>query len=1147
MTDFPIVGVGCSAGGLEPLRALFQSMPREPGMAFVVINHLDPTKESQMAELLGNCTEMPVTQISEAVQVEPNSVYIIAPDQELVIDKGVLLPRKPQAERGHRHPVDTFLRALAEDQGLRAIAIILSGTGSNGSTGLRFIKAEGGIVIVQEPETAKFTGMPRSAIGTGNADLVLAPEKMGEALVGMAGQEHVRQPAKVIEQKEPREELRSVLSLVRVRTGKDFSGYKNSTLLRRILRRMGLHRIPTITEYLDRLRTDEEELNALLGDLTINVTGFFRDPEAWETLKKKVVEPMVQERRNGGTVRVWVPGCSTGEEAYSIAMLFTEAADKAGKRFDLRLFATDVDERVLPVARAGRYPGSIALDVREDRLGRFFDQEDDTWVVRRQLREMITFAPQNLLQDPPFSRQDLVSCRNLLIYLEPRLQKRVLGLLHFAVREGGFLFLGPAETVGPAEGLFEPISKKWRIYQRIGPTRHDIFDFPLETPSHHAASGENVPPERVQETFRAGEALDRALLERYAPASVLIDHRFIVQYSRGTTDEYLRPPTGEPSYNLISMAREGLQAPLRNALRKATDQRKEVSARAHVWRNWSMHPVRFTVTPLPKPRSMLMVTFSELETAAHKSAEPQPEAEADQSELQAELDSTREDLRRTIEEMEAANEELKASNEEIRSMNEELQASNEELETSKEELQSLNEELNTVNSQLQSKVDELEESTADLNNLLEATHVASLFLDRDLCVRWFTPAMKDLFDLRQSDMGRPISHFAPKFHDSNFVKDAETVLRKLTPVNAEVSTDGGWTYLRQITPYQGREGRIGGVVVTFMDISERKEWENALEAQRLYAEQIVETVREPLLVLNPDLTVRSANKSFYATFQVAPEETEGRAVYDIGQRQWDIPELRRLLEEILPANIEFNDFEVEHDFPEIGRRSMLLNGRQIDHVELILVAIEDITGRREAERERELLTRELSHRVKNTLAVVQSLAVQTDGNIGSVEQYRDVFLGRLQAMAQAHGLLLQDKWRGASVDDVVREALAPFRLERLELVEIEGEPVSLKPKQTLALSLILHELSTNAAKYGALSEPQGRVRVSWEVRFDEGAGKIRLLWQEQGGPKATAPEQKGFGTQLIEQASDYELHGEAHLDFAYEGLVCTIEFPLEAE
>ena len=1121
-------------------------MPRDPGMAFVVVSHLDPTKESHMAELLGNCTEMPVTQISEPIEVAPNHVYLIAPDQELAIDKGVLRPRKPQVPRGQRHPVDSFLRTLAENHGPRAIAIILSGTGSNGSTGLRSIKAEGGIVIVQEPETAKFTGMPHSAIGTGNADLVLAPAKMGEALVGMAAQEYTRQPEKVIEQKEPREDLRSVLSLVRARTGKDFAGYKNSTLLRRILRRVGLHRIPTMSDYLERLRTDDEEIQALLGDLTINVTGFFRDPEAWETLRKKVVEPIVQERRNGGIIRAWVPGCSTGEEAYSVAMLFTEAADKAGKRFDLRVFATDVDERVLPVGRAGRYPGSIELDVGEDRLKRFFDQEDDTWIVRPELREYITFAPQNLLQDPPFSQLDLASCRNLLIYLEPHLQKRVLGLLHFAVREGGYLFLGPAETVGPAEGLFEPISKKWRIYQRMGPTRHDIVNFPLETASHRAPPGETVPVERVQETFRAGETLDKALLERYAPASVLIDQRSVVHYFRGPTDDFLRPPTGEPTYNLISMARDGLQAPLRNALRKAIDERKEVSASAHVWRNWSMHRVRFTVTPLAKPRGKLMVTFFEIESVADKSAEEQTEAEADQSELQAELDSAREDLRRTIEEMEAANEELKASNEEIRSMNEELQASNEELETSKEELQSLNEELNTVNNQLQSKVAELEESTADLNNLLEATHVATLFLDRDLCVRWFTPAMKELFDLRQSDMGRPIAHFAQKFHGGDLVKDAETVLRKLTPVNAEVSTDAGRTYLRQITPYQGREGRIGGVVVTFTDITERKQWEDALEAQKLYAENIVETVREPLLVLEPDLTVRSANDSFYDTFRVTPEETEGRAVYDIGERQWDIPELRRLLEDVLPAETAFNDFEVEHVFPEIGRRIMLLNGRQLDHVEMILLAIEDVTERREAERERELLTRELSHRVKNTLAVVQSLALQTDGDIKSVDQYRDVFLGRLQALAQAHGLLLQEEWRGASIDDVVKEAMAPFCVERPELVDIQGDSVPLKPKQTLALSLILHELCTNAVKYGALSEPEGRVRISWEVRREDGE-TVRLYWREQGGPEVTAPAEKGFGTQLIEQASDYELHGEARLDFAPDGLICTVEFPLDAE
>ena len=1147
MAEFPIVGIGSSAGGLEALQTLFRAMPADSGLAFIVAAHLDPTQESHLSELLARCTKMPVVQIEKALKVEPDHVYVIAPDQELTVRKGVVRTNTPTAPRGHRHPVDSFFRSLAEDQGERAIAIILSGTGNNGSLGLRFIKAEGGIVLVQDPDTAGFEGMPRSAIGTGIVDLVLPPEKMPEALLNLARHPYVRQPAAAVEESAPEEQLRLLLSLVRAQTRRDFNSYRKRTLLRRIYRRMGLHQIERLGDYIERLHSDPKEVRALAADLTINVTGFFRDPDAWQVLADKVIAPLVRERPTESAIRIWVAGCSTGEEAYSIAMLITEQAEAVGKSFDLKLFATDVAEGVLSSARAGQYPSSIAIDVGDARLERFFEMHDDTYCIRKSLREAIIFAPQNLLQDPPFSRLDLVSCRNLLIYLEPDFQKRVLALFHFALREGGHLFLGPAETISGQEELFQPVSKKWRIYSRLGPTRHDIVDFPLVGRTELGSDPESgVQTAAPEPRVSPGELLDQALLEHYAPASVLIDARSDMHYLRGPTDLYLRSPSGEPTHNLLAMAREGLQMPLRAAVRKALDKGEETTTAARVRRGALFHPVRLVVRPLNTGRHgplRLLVSFFERDVAANAPPPVDLKEAAHDGDLQADLDTAREDLRLSIEQMEAANEELKASNEEIRSINEELQASNEELETSKEELQSLNEELNTVNAQLQAKVAELEARTDDLNNLLNSTDVATLFLDRSLCIRWFTASMKTLLELLPTDIGRPISHFAQRFSGGDLVEEARTVLERLVPSSAEIVDDLGRWYIRRIMAYRTAADRIDGVVVTFTEITERKHHEERVRTARDFAEQVIEAVRFPLVVLTREQRVRSANEAFYELFGVRRDETEGRFLSQLGNQQWDLPELQRLLARVLPERTDFVDFEIEHDFERIGRRTLILHARPLQAEQLVLLGMVDITDRKENERELELLAAELSHRVKNTLAVVQSLAMQTDGRARSVEAYREAFVGRLQALARAQNLLLDAHWRGTELKVLVEEAVAAYRADRPDMVEIEGEPVTLTPRVGLGLSLILHELGTNATKYGALARSEGRLHISWQIETGSGR-RVRLRWQERDGPTVEPPTEKGFGTRLIKRAAQYELEGEVELNYAPGGLSCELVFPV---
>ena len=936
-------------------------MPADSGSAFVIVLHLDPTRESQIAHLLSRRTKMPVAQVEDGMRIAPDHVYVIAPDVDLKVREGELLLSEPTEPRGHRHPVDVLFRSLAEDMHERAIAIVLSGTGTNGTDGLKEVKAEGGLILVQDPHTAKFDGMPRSAIAADMADHILAPEKMPETLLRYLRHDYIATPESIETAPDGQAMIDRVLEVLRARAGHDFRGYKKSTLRRRIHRRLGLRNIKDLSEYIDELRASPDEAASLAKDLMISVTGFFRDPEAWKALAEQVIAPTVAERETRSSFRAWVPGCATGEEAYTVAMLVTEHAEAAGKHFDLKIFATDAQAGNLEKARDGVFPQAAMAGLPPERLRRFFEKLDGTYQVRKELRDMVVFAPQNLLRDPPFSRLDLISCRNLLIYLEPAAQERVIALCHFALREGGFLFLGNAETIGRHDDLFETVSKKWRIYRRLGPTRHDIVDFPLlRGPAQPHKVREATEPSAPESTASAAELARRALLERYAPASVLIDDKHRVLYFHGPTGDYLEQPTGEPTSNLLEMARHGLPSKLRTAVREAFSENRSVTASARIRQSKSSRPILVTVTPLPAhspSRNSALVSF-EPASASQAHAEPAvredaAEASLDERALQEELKAARAELQITIERMETANEELKAANEEATSMNEELQSTNEELETSKEELQSFNEELHTVNSQLQHKTKELESTNDDLHNLLAGTGTATLFLDTNLCIKWFSPATKELLDLVPSDIGRPVGHFARKFADENLLEDADAVLRKLTVIEAEVRSDSDHFYLRRMLPYRTQDNRIAGIVLTFTDITAAKRAADAVNEARVYAEAIVETVRQPLLVLDGELRVISANPAFYTLFQVSEAATEGRYLYELGGRQWDVPELRQRLERVLSKDRQFSDVEIEQVFPGVGQRCLLLNGRRLSREggreALILLAIEDVTERRNAE------------------------------------------------------------------------------------------------------------------------------------------------------------------------------------------------------
>jgi two-component system, chemotaxis family, CheB/CheR fusion protein len=1398
-----VVGIGASAGGVEALSRFFDAMPSDSGAAFVIVLHLDPTRESQMAHVLSSHTTMTVVQVADDMKILANRVYVIAPDKDLTVSNGALQLVEPAEDRGHRHPVDVLFRSIAADQGERAIAIILSGTGSNGTDGLKEIKAAGGLILIQDPHTAKFDGMPRSAIAAGMADHIVAPDAMPKILVSYINQEYIADPdngetAAITAQPV----IDQILTLLFTRTGNDFRNYRRSTLQRRIQRRLGLKNIDTLDQYMSALRSNAEEAPLLVKDLLINVTSFFRDAEAWKTLATLVIAPLVAERETGAPMRAWVPGCSTGEEAYTLAMLISEQSAVVGKKFDVKIFATDARDDNLKTARDGIYPLAAVTGLSQARQRLFFEKLDASYQVKKEIRSMVVFAPQNLLRDPPFSHLDIVSCRNLLIYLEPEAQQSIIALFHFSLEQSGSLLLGNTETLGRHQAMFETLSKKWRIFRRAGPTRLDIVNFPvLRGTSHLTKTNEVVTPHLNDGMIApAGEIARRALLEHFAPAAVLVDRNCRVLYFPGSTGLYLEQPTGEPSKDLYAMTRDGLTGKLRVAVRTAVAENRNIQISVNIKHGQTLSPVEVTVSPLStgtNGHGNVLISFApEMATIVSVEAGASRAATADPS-LQDELKLVRSELQSTIEHLETTNEELKASNEEATSMNEELQSTNEELETSKEEMQSFNEELHTVNSQLQHKVRELEDSANDLNNLLAGTETATLFVDEKFCVKWFSPGTRELFNFIASDVGRPIHHFARKFDDEKLLSDAEKVLHSLVVVEAEVkAADGRW-FLRRMLPYRTLNNHIAGVVITFIDVTAHKRASDASEEARIYAQAIIETIRQPLLVLDESMHVVSTNPAFQTMFELSESDAIGKLVFDLAKGDWNFPKLRELLNLVIKQNEQFSDVEIEHEFGSVGHLCMLLNGRKLvrgnNRPSLILVAIEDITERklaeaalreseaqyrmlfssidegfcilerieatnsspvdfriikvnpayekhggiggvlgktmreiypleqqgdwfsihdqvlksgepirherriesmgrvlelyefpinslkknqlaiifqditlrksaastglkltalvessddmiasidadgnftswnsgaermfgyepheimfkhsrmllspeqdsvkthifeqfengvpsvrieaerqrkdgsllwisasispltteggkingasiiarditqrRRAEAHREILVGELNHRVKNTLAIVSAIASQTLSSASSVKSAGDAFSSRLLALSSAHDLLMHGNWSGTDLASIVKATIEPHNGGENRF-HFDGAFVPMQPALAVTFSLALHELCTNAVKYGALSVPEGLVNIAWHIHGDISNARLRLKWTESGGPPVVMPTRKGFGSRLIQKALAMELAGEVLVSYEPTGVVCTIDAPL---
>ncbi len=863
---FPIIGIGASAGGLSAFEAFFSGIPTnaEPGMAFVLVQHLAPDHKSILTELIRRYTRMEVFEVEDGMTVKVNCAYIIPPNRDMAYINGTLQLLEPTAPRGRRLPIDYFFRSLAQDQRERAICIVLSGTGSDGALGVRAIKGEGGMAMVQNPESTEYDGMPRSAIATGLVDYILPPAEMPSQLITYISQAF-GQGWFPVESAAPRSDdaLKKIFLLIRAQTGHDFSQYKPSTINRRVMRRMVLHQIVRLDEYVRFLQQNPAEVEVLFRDFLIGVTSFFRDPEAFEALALKVIPQIFDRKAAGEVIRVWSCGCSTGEEAYSLAILLQERMEALKCSYQIQLFATDIDSRAIDFARVGIYPANIVADMTPERLAHYFtlDTESGSFRINKAIRDLVIFSEQDLVKDPPFSRLDLICCRNLLIYMGGELQKKLIPLFHYALVAGGWLFLGSSESIGDFVDLFTVVDRSFKLYQRKENVHAAFRPSPWPHLPFQSTATPSLPPGKGVAEVRAPlrESAERALLQYCSLAAVLVTERGDILYLHGRTGRYLEPSPGEPGLNVLKMARDGLRHPLTVALHKAVASRDSAAHPGlRVKTNGDYTVVNLTVQPLsvgPKaaePTLYLVILEDAPATTPLSPVPPTVGAEEDSArfaELQQELRAKEEYLQSTIEELETTNEELKSSNEEMQSVNEELQSTNEELETSKEELQSVNEELATVNSELQIKVSDLSQANNDMNNLLAGTGIGTVFVNHHLCIQRFTPAATQVINLIHSDVGRPVGHIVDNLVGyDRLVADLRQVLDTLVPREVEVRTQSGDWYLMRIRPYRTLENVIEGAVITFTDTTELRKAQEILRETLRHLAVVVQDASDAMIV-----------------------------------------------------------------------------------------------------------------------------------------------------------------------------------------------------------------------------------------------------------------------------------------------------------
>ncbi|MEJ2728227.1 MAG: CheR family methyltransferase [Deltaproteobacteria bacterium] len=934
-------------------------MPSDCNMAFVIVQHLDPHHKSMMDSLLAKQTHLQISDAADGVRVKPGQVYLKPPGKDIIIhDKRLHL--QEAKEKGKRLQIDTFFRSLAADQKEKAICVILSGASNDGTLGAKLIKGEGGLVVVQDEKQAQYNSMPKSVINAGVADIILPVEEIPQELLRYTQHPFLGREPKDTPEEKFEKDIQSILMMVRTSTGHDFNLYKRNTVRRRIERRMALHQIHEMSNYRRYLRQNSDEIHQLFKDLTINVTSFFRDTFAFKILKEDILQRMLAEKPADSSLRIWVPGCASGEEAYSIVMLIVEIAEELEKFFDIKLFATDINQEAIEAARNGIFPDSIASDITAERLKRFFAKKGSTYQVDSKVRDVIVFAAHDVTRDPPFSDMDLICCRNLLIYMDNSLQSQVLPVLHYALKPEGILFLGTSETTSEASDLFTPVNKKAKIFKRKKIEGGRDIHFRMPKALRHAEPQNEIQrqpakgalQQETQKRKTARELIEKAIMDKYPYPTVLLDDQANILYFLGDTSRFLMMPSGEADFNIFHMVSGELHYRLSQAVEKIQHQKEplqleNIQAR-HDDSFLSLDLMLSPISSEGRKKDWLLLEFKEHlpEPAAAKDQAGKDADSEEVADLQNKLQATRQELQATIEELETSNEELKSANEELQANNEELQSTNEELESSKEELQSTNEELETVNSELYQKNQQMIKADDDMKNLFAATDIGTLFLDNDLRIKRFTPAATEVFNLKDVDLGRSISDITSNMEYDDLAKDAEEVLDRLTRKEIKVFGKKGKSYVIRIVPYRSGENVIEGVVISFLDVSS---FENAKFPGgdiRRFFENITAKLRDPVMVLDDTLKIIAVNQAFYRIFKTSPKKTLNHRLFELDDRQWNIDELRQFLEEIIPQNKHFEDYEVEAEFPRIGRRKISLDAHRIEADELpdmILLSFKDLT------------------------------------------------------------------------------------------------------------------------------------------------------------------------------------------------------------
>ncbi|WP_108485322.1 CheR family methyltransferase [Oceaniglobus ichthyenteri] len=1023
-TDLPlIVGVGASAGGIDAISHLLEGVPSQCGMAFIVVTHLNPDRESLLHTVLARKTGMDVKVAQDGERVEADTVYVMPEKVFLLMKNGRLhLMESARGSREHK-PIDIFFSSLAEDQKENAAAIVLSGGDGDGTLGVKVIKEQGGVTFAQiaDGNPPLNPEMPQSAIATGLVDFAIPAAQMGEKLIeirdGRATLDALVMADDPDHDADPSKAQQTICEILLKQTGHDFSGYKSKTFFRRVARRMQVRQIGELKEYCVLLSRDEDEISALFSDLLISVTNFFRDTDAFKILADKVIPQICENRDAKNPVRVWVPACTTGEEVYSLAILISEHLEENAISAPVQIFATDIDDPALAVARQGRYPEQLLRQVSKERLEKYFHRDGLSYVVCKKVREMCIFSPHNVISDPPFSRMDMVSCRNLLIYFGPELQRQVIPTFHYALKPDGYLFLGTSESISQYADLFRTVDKQSRIFQAI--ERSDRRWNPAGMMNRIADRRAGTTNEQGLSDIQLRHKVERHILEQHTPAHAVVREDGEIVFVSGGTGGLLELPRGAPSHHLLDMVPRDVRFELRAALRQVVDSRRSTVRRdlSMLTATGELKRLNLTVEPLrgTGERDPLFIVFFEpVETALPSSDADTTDHSRRSEAAENEVREMRERLQSTVEEYETALEELKSSNEELVSVNEEAQSTNEELEASKEEMQSLNEELNTINSELSGKIEELDHANADLRNLFDATQIATVFLDADLVIRNFTPAAAELFNLRAADLGRPLSELSSvsdypelREHIREVFQSGAIYEHRLS--RSELRTN----YLVRITPYLGADETVEGAVVTLVDV----------------------------------------------------------------------------------------------------------------------------TSLTQAEEHQKVLIAELNHRVKNMLAVIITIVKTSLRGKNIPPDALETLINRLHGMARAYSLLSERSWTTVGMRDLIQAETEPFEQDR---IHVSGPNVNLQPSQALAISMVIHELVTNAIKYGALSNSHGTLEVRWSLV----GNRLALEWRERDGPETTKPERNGFGYVLIEGQVEQQLNGRLETKFDPEGLSLTMEFPL---